>query len=115
MENFLVGNVEFDSSTDDKYLAIAESGVKPFNIPSNMNRCSFIQVDNDIVEYICQDNVEELENYEYTKEQINNKIELLKSEVSKHISDVISTSNNDVSYKSDSLNDDKLIIRPASR
>ena len=116
MDNYIVGNIGVnDTSSNNKYAAVATSGVKEFNIPLSMNRCAFVQVGDDMVEFITQNNIAELESYEYDKEQVNNKIEALKSDVSKYIEDIVGVEDAPRTYRSEMLNDDKLTIRTASR
>lgn len=116
MDNYIVGNIGVnDTSSNNKYAAVATSGVKEFNIPPSMNRCAFVQVGDDMVEFITQNNIAELESYEYDKEQVNNKIEALKSDVSKYIEDIVGVEDAPRTYRSEMLNDDKLTIRTASR
>lgn len=115
MSNFIVGNVDIDNtSSNENYAAVATSGVKEFHIPTNMNRCSFMELDNTMIDFIAQNNISELENYEYDKEQINNKISALKSSINKRIAD-ITVNNINKSYSNDVANDDRLNVDGASR
>lgn len=115
MNNYIVGNVDIDgTNSTDKYSVVAISNAKEFHIPPNMNRCSFMELDDTMVEFIAQNNISELENYEYDKEQINNKISALKSSIDKRIAEVLAD-NTTRKYSSDVVNDDRLNINRASR
>ena len=114
MDNFIVGNVGVDENSSNKYTAVAVSDKKKFNIPPSMNRCAFMQVGDDMVDFIAQNNIQELDSYEYDKSEINDKLETLKNEINAYISDITGVEDN-TAYRSELANDDRFSIRNASR
>ena len=114
MDNFIVGNIGVNEDSSNKYVAVAVSDKKKFNIPHSMNRCAFMQVGDDMVDFIAQNNIQELDSYEYDKNEINDKLETLKNEINSYISDITGVNDNKP-YSSELANDDRFYVRNASR
>lgn len=111
---YIVGNMSINNDDNsDNYACLKQGNVKAFYIPRAMNRCSFMEFNDETVELISQ-GTSEVDNYEYTEDQVNDKIDALKSTVSKYVSDMIDVKKS-TDFRSKASNDDKLVLNEVPR
>ena len=100
-KSYAVMNMAYrDETRTDDYLLERVQGKPSFNFPVNMGETQYMYT-SELTEMICQNTLSEIENDQYTQQEINNKLQDLCLDIERHANDVFASSNVDLINNSD--------------
>ena len=110
-KSFAVMNMAYrDVTRESDYLLERVQGKPTFNIPVNMKETQYMYASVP-TEMICQDTLRELENDQYTQQEIDLKIQDLQLDIERHINDMIAIGTQDeIDVKHKPVNEERLIL-----